>query len=102
MKEIRDIISEKRKRSTGIFKEPNGNIFYLENGEYHRVNGPAMVFKNGTEKWLFHGKYHKSDGYAISYANGIKALFYYGNYADNKVIFYNSIWRRKIEITEFL
>lgn len=32
---------------------------------YHRVNGPAIIWKDGTKEWWVEGKRHRIDGPAI-------------------------------------
>jgi len=32
---------------------------------YHRVNGPAIIWKDGTQEWWVEGKRHRIDGPAI-------------------------------------
>ena len=40
-------------------------IYYKLDGNYHRSDGPAMIYNNGGERWYFNGKYHRLDGPAI-------------------------------------
>ncbi len=39
------------------------------NGKYHRENGPAIEWTNGTKEWFINGKRHREDGPAIEYPN---------------------------------
>ena len=41
-----------------------------EEGELHRVGGPARVFPSGREEWFRLGCLHRSDGPAVIHANG--------------------------------
>lgn len=41
-----------------------------EKGEYHRLDGPAFVTKDGCEFWYVDGKKHREDGPASIYKNG--------------------------------
>ena len=34
-------------------------------GNYHRINKPALIYSDGTEYWYNHGKLHREDGPAI-------------------------------------
>jgi hypothetical protein len=34
-------------------------------GQYHRVNGPAVIWSNGDEEYYCHGKRHRVDGPAV-------------------------------------
>ena len=33
-----------------------------ENGEYHRLDGPALIHPNGAQYWYKNGKRHREDG----------------------------------------
>ena len=57
-----------------ISDNPYGKT-YLYNGEYHRKNGPAIIWENGAEKWYLHGKLHRENGPAITYADG--SIYFY-------------------------
>lgn len=58
----------------------NGDILYFnKKGQYHRLDGPALEYKNGDEFWLINGIYHRIDGPAFSnsrckywYINGLQ------------------------------
>jgi len=50
-------------------------IFYYKGKNrtvYHRVDGPAKLFKNGEKVWFRNGELHRLDGPAIEYSNGHK------------------------------
>lgn len=121
MKKITDIYEEIIKKSTGVFKDRNGDIYYLLNGkhhksdgpaieqlrgtkwwylygQFHRINGPAIEYSDGDKSWYFRGKLHRSNGPAIEKQNGYKYWYYYGEFADSEKEFYDPEWRRKIEI----
>jgi hypothetical protein len=43
-----------------------GNVFYYNsNGNYHRLDGPAIEHANGAKEWWVDGKRHREDGPAI-------------------------------------
>jgi len=50
----------------------SGFKFWYQNGKYHRIDGPAIEYVNGTKHWFQNGKYHRIDGPAIEYVNGDK------------------------------
>ena len=51
-------------------------LFYKNSdGKYHREDGPAIIWKNGTQEWFLHGKRHRTDGPAIVYADGTEAWY---------------------------
>lgn len=37
-------------------------MFYNEAGNYHRVNGPAMEWRNGDYSWFYNGEVHRYYG----------------------------------------
>jgi len=39
----------------------------LPNGDYHRENGPAVVYLDGDKEWFVKGERHREDGPAIDY-----------------------------------
>lgn len=51
---------------------------WYKNGEYHRVNGPAIIYDDGTKLWFFHGLVHRVDGPAITHPNGHEEWYFYG------------------------
>ena len=56
-----------------------GNRFYYSsNGEFHRIDGPAIKQANGTKGWFQNGQRHRTDGPAIEYADGDKRWFQNG------------------------
>jgi hypothetical protein len=50
----------------------DGNYYCrrLSDQQYHRLDGPAVVYQDGTEKWYREGKLHRDQGPAIIKANG--------------------------------
>lgn len=44
---------------------PGGNVCYLLNGVFHRLDGPAFVGADGSTIWLREGKEHREDGPAV-------------------------------------
>jgi hypothetical protein len=47
-------------------------IWYNENDELHREEGPAVECSDGSKEWCINGKYHREDGPAIECADGSK------------------------------
>jgi len=45
-------------------------IWYDENGQCHREDGPALKYPDGSKEWFQHGKLHREDGPAIEDADG--------------------------------
>jgi hypothetical protein len=49
----------------------------LKNGEYHREDGPAIEYVDGSKHWIIYGEYHRENGPAIECPDGSK--FWYLN-----------------------
>ena len=49
-----------------------------DKGQYHRTDGPATEWVDGTKEWYIKGMLHREDGPAIERANGIKEWFING------------------------
>ena len=49
-----------------------------EDGEYHRVDGPAVEYSDGTKSWYLNGKRHRTDGPAVEWDDGTKEWFLNG------------------------
>ena len=48
---------------------------WIQNGNLHREDGPAVEYANGNKYWYQNGKLHREDGPAIERANGDKRWF---------------------------
>jgi ribosomal protein L24E len=46
-----------------------------EIGEYHRLDGPACIWADGTQAWFVNGKYHRLDGPAYIGKDGTQSWF---------------------------
>ena len=46
-----------------------------EQGQRHRLDGPAVEGANGTKQWFQNGQLHRLDGPAVEYANGTKVWY---------------------------
>ncbi len=44
-------------------------------GQYHRTDGPAVEYSNGSKEWWINGKLHRENGPAIILGNGVKWWF---------------------------
>ena len=47
--------------------------WYNSKGQRHRINGPAVIYKNGTLLWYVNDKNHRIDGPAVILCNGTKS-----------------------------
>ena len=54
---------------------PNGNKSWYQNGRLHRTDGPAVEFSSGTKVWYQNGQLHRTDGAAVEYADGRKEWY---------------------------
>ena len=43
-------------------KKDISGTYYLLDEKYHRTDGPAMIYNNGSENWYFNGILHRLDG----------------------------------------
>lgn len=56
--------------------------------EYHRIDGPAVEYADGSEEWWLNGKFHREDGPAVvlkpgyseeeEFRKGLKRWFVHG------------------------
>jgi len=60
-----------------IDADKNRVVWYLDN-EFHRADGPAVIWANGTQEWCLNGKVHRADGPAIIRANGTQVWWLNG------------------------
>ena len=71
------IFESKKPSNAQSFKiDMFGNKIYKdEKGRFHREDGPAIIYKDGTKKWYKHGLLHREDGPAVIYSNGFKKWY---------------------------
>ena len=51
---------------------------WRQNGQYHRLDGPAIEYKNGDKFWYQNGKLHRMDAPACEYKDGEKVWYQNG------------------------
>ena len=56
----------------------DGSTHCFKNGQYHREDGPAVEYTDGTKYWFKNGQYHREDGPAVEYVNGSKLWYLKG------------------------
>ena len=56
---------------------PNGSKFWYQNDQLHRTDGPAIE-STGVKEWYQNGQLHRTDGPAVAYANGVKRWYING------------------------
>jgi hypothetical protein len=59
---------------------PNGSEWWYTNGKYHREDGPAVTYPNGDEEWFINGERHREDGPAVTYPNGDEEWYLNGKH----------------------
>jgi hypothetical protein len=74
-------------QKTEIRVDKKGNKGYYFNDKLHRVDGPAIEFKDGSVEYYEHGKLHRTDGPAIITSDGKKRFFHEGIEVDTTVYF---------------
>ena len=63
--------------STSIEINDDGDIFHMSGFLFHREDGPAIEWADGTKEWWVNGKRHREDGPAVILSNGIN--FWWNN-----------------------
>lgn len=69
-------------------------IVYKKNGVFHREDGPAIIFPDGSEMYYQNGLLHRGNGEpAIVLANGTKSWYVrgeckYTSYSNNQILRY--------------
>jgi hypothetical protein len=59
--------------------------FNKNKNRYHREDGPAIIYPDGSEEWLVKGAFHRTDGPAVIYIDDsicnwyIKGTIFYNN-----------------------
>jgi hypothetical protein len=58
--------------------DSDGDTVWQLDGEYHREDGPAVIWQGGSKEWCLHGALHRTDGPAGEYADGELCWCLYG------------------------
>jgi len=53
----------------------NGTQYWFKNGKRHRTDGPASIFPDGSQWWYLNGKQHREDGPAIITTDGVQCWY---------------------------
>ena len=64
------------------------NYVHVPTEECHRLDGPAVVFADGSEMWFKDGLIHRVDGPAMIDIDGAIMYYLYGKYLGSEVIFW--------------
>ena len=46
-----------------------GIHYWYHNDVYHRDDGPAVLYPDGSESWYINGELHREDGPALTFAD---------------------------------
>jgi hypothetical protein len=63
-----------------LYEDDNGTKHWFLNGNYHREDGPAIIYHTGNKYWYLNGKRHREDGPAWEGYNGDKEYYLNGKY----------------------
>lgn len=55
-----------------------GNKEWRLNDKFHREDGPAVEYANGTKFWCLNGRYYREDGPAVEWASGRREWYLNG------------------------
>ncbi len=62
----------------GLRIDKYGTKQWYQDGELHQVDGPAIIWTDGSEYWYKHGLLHRDNGPAAIYSSGGKEWWYKG------------------------
>ena len=79
-------LDELYKLTTGKFVRKDGTIEYYQNGNFHRLDGPAIERADGSKEWCINGRRHRENGAAIERTNGEKEWYIDGNFIKKTVL----------------
>lgn len=54
---------------------PDGTKHWYQNGQLHRLDGPAVEYPSGNKRWYRNNKWHREDGPAIEDIDGRKVFY---------------------------
>jgi len=57
-----------------------GTISYSLNGKWHREDGPAVIYADGTQAWYLNDLFHREDGPAYIGVDGTQWWYLNGLY----------------------
>jgi len=63
-----------------VITSEDGTIRYRLNNQLHRLDGPAVIYKNGNEAWYQNGLLHREGGPARTIGDSYKEYAVNGNY----------------------
>jgi len=73
----------------------NGNKSWeLPNGKFHREDGPAVEYSNGSKQWWLNGLRHRENGPAVELSSGKEWWLNGKNYTEQE--YKNKMRSRKL------
>ena len=57
----------------------DGHHYWYINDQLHRTDGPAVIHTYGSQQWYINGKLHRTDGPAVIHPNGYHEYWIHGN-----------------------
>ncbi len=67
-------LKEKTRTDSIMTTDEKGNKYWRnEKGQYHRTDGPAVEWTDGSKEWYLYGELHRTDGPAREFASGYKS-----------------------------
>ena len=66
------------KRIYKVEVESGNTKWFNEVGQFHRIEGPAIEWADGSKEWFLNGKRHREGGPAIEGADGRKVWYLNG------------------------
>ena len=52
--------------------------YYNNSGQLHRLDGPAVIWRDGSEAWFHNGKLHRTTGPAVALTNRTTTWWIHG------------------------
>ena len=82
---------------TGVVKDKTNKISYYLNGQFHRTDGPAVIYDNSYQAWYLNGKYHREDGPAVEWGKS-REWWLNGEYYGDNNDYTNESWMRLVTL----
>ena len=61
---------------------PDGSLFWYQNGVLHREDGPAVTYTNGDKSWWLNGYRHRIGGPAVVWHGSVEWWLYGVQYTE--------------------
>jgi hypothetical protein len=80
-----------KKKGEETFTDCWGNKFHYSGGNIHKLDGPAIEYRDGTKYWYQNGMRHRVDGPAVEFDNGEKYWYLRDINFHNKEAFFDAL-----------